>query len=98
MFDVAYNIVITSDNSLEVICIYTLLKSTLIGIFDHIELSGIRNPKLSGQDLQLNSDIVPPHIFVRGVGLNFSYELTVPSIKEEKFINCFNLLYKIDVK
>jgi len=47
MFDVQYNCIITSDNTYEVLCIYHLLKSLMISIFDHIELSGIRNPKLS---------------------------------------------------
>lgn len=95
MFDAQYNAIITSDNSFEVLCIYHLLKSLLIGIFDTIEFTGIRNPKLSGQDLQINSDIVPPHIFIRGVGLNCSYEQTVPSIQEESFVNTFRLLYNI---
>lgn len=95
MFDAQYNAIITSDNSFEVLCIYHLLKSLLIGIFDTIEFTGIRNPKLSGQDLQINSDIVPPHIFIRGVGINCSYEQTVPSIQEESFVNSFKLLYTI---
>ncbi|HNQ20662.1 MAG TPA: hypothetical protein PKI46_06345, partial [Bacteroidales bacterium] len=95
MFDTQYNCIITSDNSTEVLCIYHLIKSVLIGIFDSIEFSGIRNPKLSGQDLQINSDIVPPHIFTRGIGISCSYEQTVPSIQKEKFINTFKLLYCI---
>jgi len=82
-FGVQYNIIITSDNSLEVLLIYHLLKAMLISIFDHMELSGIRNPKLSGQDLQMNSDIVPVNVFVRGVGINFMYEEDIPAIQEE---------------
>jgi len=95
MFDVQYNCIITSDNSLEVLCIYHLLKSVLIGIFDSIEFNGIRNPKLSGQDLQINSELVPPHLFIRGIGINFCYEQTVPAIQEESFIKSFRVLYHI---
>ena len=95
MFDAQYNCIITSDNSLEVLCVYHMVKAVLIGIFDNIEFQGIRNPKLSGQDLQLNSDLVPPHIFVRGVGINCSYEQSVPAIQTESFINSFQILYNI---
>lgn len=98
VFDAQYNAIITSDNSLEVLCIYHLLKSTLIGIFDNIEFQGIRNPKLSGQDLQINSDIVPPHIFTRGIGIHCFYEQTVPSLQKEDFIKGFKVLYNQHTK
>lgn len=95
MFDAQYHAIITSDNSLEVLCIYHLLKSALIGMFDNIELQGIRNPKISGQDLQLNSDLIPPHIFIRGIGINCSYEQTIPIFQKEHFISAFKLKYCI---
>lgn len=95
-FGVQYNIIITSDNSSEVLLIYHLLKAMLISIIDHVELSGIRNPKLSGQDLQMNSDIVPVNVFVRGVGINFMYEESIPSIQEEQIVNAFNVSYTIN--
>lgn len=94
-FDVQYNAVITSDNSLEVLCIYHLLKSALIGMFNHIEFQGIRNVKLSGQDLQINSEMVPPNIFIRGIGISCFYEQTVPIFQEEQFVNAFKLKYCI---
>jgi hypothetical protein len=95
MFDTQYNCIISSDNSTEVLLIYHLLKSMLIGIFDTMEFSGLRNPKLSGQDLQINSDIVPPHIFTRGVGISCSYEQTVSNVQQEKFIETFKLIHSI---
>jgi hypothetical protein len=95
-FGVQYNIIITSDNSLEVLLIYHLLKAMLISIFDHMELSGIRNPKLSGQDLQMNSDIVPVNVFVRGVGINFMYEESIPAFQEEQIIKSFTASYTIN--
>lgn len=95
MFDATYHAIITSDNSLEVLLIYHLLRSVLIGIFDQIEFNGIMNPKLSGQDLNIQGDLVPPHIFARGIGISCSYEITVPSINKEKFVNSFKLTYSM---
>ena len=95
MFDATYHAIITSDNSLEVLLIYHLLRSILIGIFDQMEFAGIRNPKLSGQDLNIQGDLVPPHIFARGIGINCSYEITVPSINKAKFVKSFNLTYSM---
>lgn len=95
-FDSTYNCIITSDNATEVLCIYHLVKSMLISIFDTIEFSGIRNIKLSGQDLQINSDLVPTNLFVRGVGINCMYEQTVPAIQKEYFIKMFKSIYSID--
>lgn len=92
-FETQYNAIITSDNSLEVLCIYHVLKSLLIGIFDTIEFNGIRNMKLSGQDLRIDSDSVPAHIFTRGIGINCFYEQTVPAVQKETFINSFKILY-----
>lgn len=96
MFDATYHAIITSDNSLEVLLVYHLLRSMMIGIFDQIEFQGIRNPKLSGQDLNIQGDLVPPHIFARGLGLNCSYEITVPSINKEQFVKSFNVVYKLN--
>lgn len=85
-FETKYNLMITSDNSLEVILIYHLLKSMFISIFDHIEFSGIRNMKFSGADLQVNSDLVPLNIFVRGLEISFFYEIQVPNFQRETLI------------
>jgi hypothetical protein len=78
MFESQYQILITSDNTLEVQLIYNFLRAMIIGIFDQIELAGLRNPKLSGQDLRLESHLVPEHIFVRGLGIHTQYEISVP--------------------
>lgn len=95
MFDTNYHAVITSDNALEVICIYHVIKGLLISTFSNIEFNGIRNPKFSGQDLQIQMDNMPPHIFVRGLGISCSYETTVPSFDKEKFINKFKTIFTI---
>lgn len=86
MFDTQYHAIITSDNTLEVQLIYHLVRGMLITLLKDIDLSGMRNPKLSGQDLQINTDLVPEHIFMRGIGINFQYEVTVPQLKDHKLI------------
>ena len=86
MFDTQYHAIITSDNTLEVQLIYHFLRAMLITLFKEVDLSGIRNPKLSGQDLQINTELVPEHIFMRGLGINFQYEVTVPQLKNHKLI------------
>lgn len=94
-FETRYHLMITSDNSLEVILIYHLMKNMLISIFDHIEFEGIRNMKLSGMDLQINSDMVPSNIFVRGVEISFFYESQVPSFQRETLLKKIQLNYQV---
>lgn len=78
MFESQYHILISSDNTLEVQLIYNFLRGMIISIFTQVELAGLRNPKLSGQDLRLESHLVPEHIFVRGLGIRTEYEVSVP--------------------
>jgi hypothetical protein len=91
MFDATYNLIITSESTLEVLLIYNLLKASLISLYTHIELSGLRLPKISGQDIQLAGDLVPPHIFHRSLSLNFKYEVHVPDILRNRMIKDFQV-------
>lgn len=91
MFDATYNLIITSESTMKVILIYNLLKASFISLYYHIELSGLRLPKLSGQDIQLHSDLVPAHIFHRSLSLNFKYEVHVPDILRTRMIKDFNI-------
>ena len=91
MFNVQYHIVITSDNVFEVLMLYHLIKSVFISIVDELEFSGIRNPSISGQDLQINGDIVPAGVFIRGIGLSCSYETEIPRINQDFLIKAINI-------
>jgi hypothetical protein len=77
-FDTQFQIICTSDNHSEVLIMYHLLRVVLISIFDTISLSGLENAKISGQELRIKSDLVPEHIFMRGIGIACSYEIQVP--------------------
>lgn len=95
-YQTTYNCIITSDNSLEVLTIYHLVKAMLISIIDSIELNGIRNIQLSGQDLQIQTDMIPGHIFSRGIGINCFYEQEIPKYQKENIVNNFRLLWTKD--
>jgi hypothetical protein len=90
-FDSTYNILITSENTFEVILIYNLLKSSILALNYHFELAGLRLPKTSGQDLNVQSDLVPTHIFHRSLMLNFFYELNVSDFFYKKLIKNFKI-------
>jgi len=79
-FDTMFHVVITSDNTFEVLLIYHLLRGMLVSVFDSLELSGFMNVMIGGQDVQINSELVPKGIFFRSVTVKFEYEITVPSI------------------
>ena len=84
MFETQYQLLITSDNTLEVQLLYTLLRGMFIGLFAQFEFAGLRNPKLSGQDLRLDSSIVPEHIYTRALGIRAQYEVSVPNFFDQE--------------
>jgi hypothetical protein len=77
-YDTNYQIMITSDNSSEVNLVYNILKSILLMFTPQLEFLGLRLPKVGGNDIVFQDDVVPPHIFHKVINLSFFYELTVP--------------------
>jgi hypothetical protein len=73
-FSTKYNIIITSDNTNEVVLMFHFLKSVLISINAHLNLAGLQAPKISGGDININSELIPLGIFVRSIGLEFEYD------------------------
>lgn len=78
MFGAQYNLIITSENVLEVILIYHTLRAVLISTMDTLEMSGLRNIRYTGQDININTELVPPHLFIKSLGISFDYEVDVP--------------------
>lgn len=72
-FNAKYIIVVTSDNLNEVVLMYHFLKSTIISLTEHFHMVDLINLKLSGNDINLNSEIVPENVFSRGIGMDFEY-------------------------
>lgn len=85
-FNTTFNLMISSENSFEVLMIYHLLKVMIVSFTDHLELAGIRMPKISGSDVSIQSELVPTHIFHRNLMLNFFYELNVLSYLQQKIV------------
>ena len=57
---------------------YKALQATLISISDHLELAGLQNVRLSGQEIKINGDLVPPNIYLRGVIVDTHHDVEVP--------------------
>jgi hypothetical protein len=86
-FSVHYNAVVTSNNSYEVVLLYHILKACFLSYDNSLEVSGLQEIKISGQDLQLMEEIVPANCFTRALGIELTYELTVPDFFKTKFLN-----------
>lgn len=89
-FDSTYQLMITSENTLEVLLIYNFIKACFISLNAHLELAGLRNPRFGGNDVNIQSDKVPTHIFHRSFSLNFFYEVHVPELFRNRLIKDFN--------
>lgn len=83
----SYNVMIVSDNSNEVVLLYHFMRAMLLSLHPHLNLKGIENIAMSGQDLQLYSDMIPKGTFMRAVGLSVQYEITVPDLQAKLIVN-----------
>ena len=73
-FSANYSLILTSNNQLEVMLIYIMLKSGFIGLKTQMELAGFQNVTFGGSDLMFNSEMIPDNIYSRNFNLNFSYD------------------------
>ena len=76
-----YDIVITDDNSNEIILIYHVLKALLNSLYFHFDASGLQNISISGNDLTPYSEIVPKNCFQRVIRLKCEYECSTLSFE-----------------
>lgn len=90
-FDSTYQLIITSENLFEVLIIYHYLKSCFISLHYHLELLGLRNLKIGGQDINMQQNLVPKNIFHRTLTLNFFYESNIPNFIKNKIIKQFQI-------
>lgn len=72
-FKARYNIVFTSDNTTEIILMYQVMKSMSISITEHLSLAGLENIKISGNEINIKSDIVPINVFIKAIAIEFEY-------------------------
>lgn len=86
-FTTKYDIIFTSDNLNEVILMYHFFKSISISLNEHFNASGLENIKLSGNSINLNSEIVPINIFAKALSISFDYDCE----GQELFSNNINI-------
>lgn len=86
-FQCKYNLVITSENVNEVLLIYTVLRSATISLIEHLQLSGLEMVVVSGQEIRLDSSIVPTNVFSKAIGISFEMDVMAPQLKHEVFFN-----------
>lgn len=77
-----FNLIVTSNNTFEVLIMYTVLKSLIQGNISVLELNGIRNVKISGSDIIFNEGFMPQSIFSRALTLDCTYTFEGLSLKE----------------
>lgn len=82
-----YNLVITSNNSNEVVLIYHVLKHLLYAAQNHLEISGLQNFKVGGQDLQIMQDMDNKSVYFRALTLGFSYDSSTIALYANPYLN-----------
>lgn len=83
-----FKIIITGLGTNEILVVYNVIKSILIS-FDgtgHLNYMGFQNVKISGQDMEIRSDIVK-HKWAKSLNLTFDYEFKVPDTNRLNYWN-----------
>lgn len=74
VYNLKFNLIFTSSNTFEVLIMYYTIKSLIQGNIEMLELNGIRNPKISGNDIFFNEDFMPQGIFSRALSIDCIYD------------------------
>lgn len=82
-----YNLMITSDNSSEVVLLYHALKNLMFAAFPAFALRGLRNLEFGGQDVSLNNELMPDTVYHRNLTMTFFYESNVSALSTEKLVS-----------
>lgn len=85
-FQSRYNIVITSDNSTEVVLIYNVIKALFISVHNQLSVLDFQNIKLGGADLTINSELVPKNVFMRAFSISLEYFSSAPSLHKYQLV------------
>lgn len=88
--EASFALVVTSNNTNEVVMLYHLLKAFCISLRNHFEISGLHNIRLSGNDVPIDTSLVPPGIFGRKLDVRFEYfvkSLSLDIVYLRNFIN-----------
>lgn len=83
-FNTQYDLYIYSDQYLEIIVLYQLIRSLLISFTPYIEVMGLRNFSTFGKDIDKYPDFLPKDFFYRALSLRFFYETEAPAFQVYK--------------
>jgi len=86
-----YNLLITSDNVLEVIVIYNTLKYLMISASFTLAASGFINAKFGGSDLSFDESLLPNNAFHRNFNFTFQFENSIRDIQQFTIGKTFTL-------
>lgn len=75
-----YTLYITSDNSSEVTLLYHILDCLIMSMTTHLALKGLYNITQGGQDLQIDSEKIPKHLFIKALSIGLQYERSAPDL------------------
>lgn len=89
-FDSNYQLLVTSPNIFEVIIIYNLLKLGFLSLHENLQFKGLQNLKMGGQDVNVQTDLVPTHIYHRSFTISFFYEIAAPRHFKERLVKKFS--------
>lgn len=84
-----YDVVITTDNSTEAVCLFHIVRAVLTSLIPSFHLQGLQNISFSGQDLNPYSDLVPKGLFVKAIRVSLEYEGS--TLQLEKQIKFYDL-------
>lgn len=76
----SYNVVVTSDNSNEVIFVYHFVRALLTAAIFHLNASGISNVSLGGNDVRPYTPELANQLYMRALIVNIEYDTHVPSL------------------
>lgn len=93
----SFHLMLTSDNSHEVLIMYYWLKAMFTIFHETPELLGLRNLVFSGQDITLQENLAPPNIFHRNLTLTFDYENIYKFRSMYSQVNAMNFLVCTDL-
>lgn len=77
-----YSIYIMSDNSNEVTLLYHILDCLIISMTTHLALKGLYNITQGGQDIQIDSDKIPKHLFLKALSIGLQYSRSAPDLRQ----------------
>lgn len=85
-----FNLVITGSSTFEVLLIYYVLFICLYNNIESLEINGFRNPKIYGQEMKINSTLIP-NAYARILVLDSFFELKIPKFGEVDIVNSVTL-------